>query len=179
MVCVRCKMAVQSVLESLQIEYDVVELGKVKLKGDISLKQQGKLIQGLNHYELELMDDKRKIIVEAIKVLIIEQFQSDKDDENLKLSAYLSKKLDYHYTYLSNLFSEMEGSTIERFYIVYRIERVKELIVYEDLNISEIAHKLNYSSISHLCLQFKKVTGETPSKFKKLTRSPNFVWRTV
>jgi AraC-like DNA-binding protein len=95
----------------------------------------------------------------------------------LKLSAYLSKKLNYEYTYLSNMFSELEGSTIERFYIVNRIERVKELIVYDDLSLSEIAYQLKFSSVSHLCQQFKKVTGETPSDYKKLCESNDYVWR--
>lgn len=110
--------------------------------------------------------------------MIIETFNDSQNEMLLKLSEYLSKSLNYDYTYLSNIFSEMEGSTIERFYIVTRIERVKELIVYEGLTISEIANQLNYSSVSHLCLQFKKVSGQTPSMFKKRCESEDFVWRT-
>lgn len=178
MVCVRCKMAVQSVLEELSIPYETIELGKVTISEALSPEQHKSLNASLQYYKLELIDDKRKILVERIKVIIIQLFDSPKDEMRLKLSEYLSKSLNYDYTYLSNVFSEIEGSTIERFYIVTRIERVKELIVYEDLSITEIAYKLNYSSISHLCLQFKKVTGQTPSMFKRLCESKDFVWRT-
>lgn len=177
MVCLRCKMVVADVLEKRQIDYLLVEMGRVTLKTDLTVEKQEELNLGLKHYGLELMKDKRKILVESIKVLIIHLFNTESEELNLKLSAYLSEKLDYDYTYLSNVFSELEGSTIERFYIENRIERVKELIIYEDLSITDIAHKLHYSSVSHLCLQFKKVTGETPSTFKKLLLSPNYVWR--
>ncbi len=178
MVCVRCKMAVQSVLEELQINYLHIELGKAILKENISSELVKKIEVGLSHYELELMYDKRKIVVESIKILIIELLHSSKEDEFLKLSVFLSSSLEYDYTYLSNIFSELESSTIEKFYIDNRIERVKELIVYENLNISEIAYRLRFSSISHLCFQFKKITGQTPSKFKKLVQSDLFVWKT-
>ncbi|MBC7826603.1 MAG: helix-turn-helix transcriptional regulator [Chitinophagaceae bacterium] len=177
MVCLRCKMAVQSVLEGLSIRYSSIELGKVALLEVLSPDQQKKINAALQHYKLELMDDKRKILVERIKILIIELLHSPDNEMRLKLSEYLSKGLHYDYTYLSNIFSEMEGSTIERFYIVTRIERVKELIVYEDLSVTEIAYQLNYSSVSHLCLQFKKVTGQTPSMFRKKCESGDFVWR--
>ncbi|MGZ5134153.1 MAG: helix-turn-helix domain-containing protein [Flavitalea sp.] len=145
---------------------------------ELNLDQQQKLNTALKVYHLELMDDKRKILVERIKVLIIELFNSAENDMRLKLSEYLSRSLHYDYTYLSNIFSELEGSTIERFYIVSRVERAKELIVYEDLSITEIAYQLNYSSVSHLCIQFKKVTSQTPSTFKKNCLSHDFVWRT-
>ena len=123
------------------------------------------------------MEDRRKIITEQIKVLILQLFQAPDINLQQKFSDYLSKSLFYDYTYLANIFSETEGSTIERFYIVSRVERVKELIVYEKMNITEIAYELNYSSVSHLCQQFKKVTGQTPSEFKKLCESEDFVWR--
>lgn len=177
MVCVRCKMAVQSVLEQLGIGYLTIELGRVKLAQDIGPEQMAELQPALQHYQLELMEDRRKIITEQIKVLILEMFHMPEINLHQKFSDYLSKRMFYDYTYLANIFSETEGSTIERFYIVSRVERVKELIVYEKLNITEISYELNYSSVSHLCQQFKKVTGQTPSEFKKLCESEDFVWR--
>ena len=180
MVCLRCKMAVQSVLEKLQIEYQSIELGKVNLRSAITTEQLELLNAALNYYELEVMDDKKKILVERIKVCIIEKLNSSSSlimEE--KLSLYLSKHLHYHYTYLANVFSEMERCTLERHYIESRIERVKELIVYEAISLKEISYRLNFSSVSHLCLQFKKVTGQTPSQFKKLCESEDFVWRNL
>ena len=177
MVCVRCKMAVQSVLESLNIDYLCIELGKVSLPGDLMVEKQYVLNAALKKYELELMDDKRMILVERIKTLIIELFHSADADFRLKFSGYLSHRLQYDYTYLSNMFSELEGSTIEKYYITQRIERVKELMIYEELSVTEISHLLNFSSVSHLCLQFKKVTGQSPSVFKKHCLTEDFVWR--
>jgi AraC family transcriptional regulator len=177
MVCVRCKMAVRTVLETLNIAYTKIELGKAELKRGLSVQQRDELDFALRVYELELMEDKRKILVERIKTLIVELFHSSGEELSLKFSAHLSRSLHYDYTYLSNVFSELEGSTIEKFYITQRIERVKELIVYEGLSVTEIAYRLNFSSASHLCLQFKKVTGQTPSNFKKLCATEDFVWR--
>ncbi len=177
MVCVRCKMAVQSVLESLNIKYLKIELGKVSLTSDLSLSDQKLLDSALKVYELELMDDKRKILVERIKTLIIELFHGSQAELEHKFSVHLSKQLHYDYTYLSNVFSELEGITIEKYFILTRIERVKELIFYDRLTITEISHRLNYSSASHLCLQFKKVTGQTPIMFKRLCALENYVWR--
>ena len=177
MVCIRCKMAVQAVLEELEIPYQSIELGMVKLSRDIDSKEQEQLNTALKYYYLELMDDKKTILTERVKTLIVELLHEVNDEMHLKLSSYLSANLHYDYTYLSNTFSEIEGYTIEKFYIVNRIERVKELLLYENLNITEIAYQLNYSSVSHLCLQFKKITGLTPSAFKRLCESDNFVWR--
>lgn len=177
MVCVRCKMAVRTILEKLNIGYSTIELGKATLTATLTLNQLSELDAALKVYELELMEDRRKILVEKIKTLIIELFHSTKVDLSLKFSTHLSQQLHYDYTYLSNLFSEVEGSTIEKFYIVTRIERVKELIVYEGLTITEISHHLNFSSVSHLCLQFKKVTGQTPLMFKALCATNDYVWR--
>ncbi len=177
MVCVRCKMAVQSVLESLNINFLRIELGKVSLTTHLPLEEQEILNFSLKKYELELMDGKRKILVERIKTLIIELFHSSEVELNLKFSEHLSRSLHYDYTYLSNVFSELEGSTIGKFYITQRIERVKELMVYEGLNITEISHHLNFSSVSHLCLQFKKITGHPPSTFKRLYSTEDLVWR--
>ncbi len=178
MVCVRCKMAVQTVLESLNIDYVLIQLGKAHLKTNLTGEEQKKLNHALKHYHLELMEDTKKILTEQIKILIIELLQRGPGENHEKLSVYLSKNLHYDYTYLANTFSETEGRTIERFYIENRVERVKELLVYETLNITEIAYKMNFSSVAHLCLQFKKVTGNTPSMFKKLCESESFVWRT-
>ena len=178
MVCLRCKLAVQGVLEKLNIEFLSIELGKVKLATDLNVAETEKLNAELKLLELELINDKKKVIVERVKNLILEYFHST-DDININLSAYLSKALGHDYNYISNVFSEEEGSTIERFFIEKRIERVKEMIVYESLNVTEIAYRLNYSSVSHLCQQFKKVTGFTPSIFKKLCATEDFVWRKV
>lgn len=178
MVCVRCKMAVQSVLEKLKIDYLSIELGKVTLARNISLNEYKNLDEGLRYYKLELMDDHKAILVEQIKTLIRQIIHPPNLDIRVKFSEYLSKTLGYDYTYLANVFSEREKSTIEKFYIFEKIERVKELLVYEPLNLTEIAYQLNYSSVSHLCLQFKKVTGQTASQFKKNCLSPGYAWRT-
>ncbi|MGK2863112.1 MAG: helix-turn-helix domain-containing protein [Chitinophagaceae bacterium] len=175
MVCVRCKMIVKSVLENLEIPYSDVELGRVKVFSELSSEQRTQLNSDLNYYELELLDNSKKILVERIKVVIIEMFHSDGDDILLKFSEHLSKSLQYDYTYLANTFSELEGSTIEKFYIFKKIERVKELIKYEGLNVKEISFQLSYSSVSHLCQQFKKITGVTPAEFKKSWKSENYV----
>jgi AraC-like DNA-binding protein len=177
MVCVRCKMAVAAVLQQLQIEYQTIGLGWVELGSNISSAQQQALDEGLRHYQLELMDNNKDIMVERIKTAIIEILHADQMETNLKLSVYLSERLGYDYTYLSNTFSEQEGYTIERFYIETRVERVKELLMYEDFTITEIAYRVNYSNVAHLCLQFKKVTGKTPSEFKKSCRTEAFVWK--
>jgi AraC-like DNA-binding protein len=176
MVSTRCKMAVQSVLKELKIDYLYIKLGEVKLAAALTPEQQKKLKAALKPYELELMDDKKKVLVEQIKALIIETFHPSAIEMHVKLSEYLSKHLLLDYTYLANTFSELEGMTIERFYIISRIKRVKELIVYEALSIKEIAFQLNFSSVAHLSRQFKKVTGQTLSMFKKLCASPDYVW---
>ena len=178
MVCVRCKMAVQSVLEELKIDYLSIELGKVKLAATLNPEQQKNLPAALEYYRLELMDNKKNIIAERIKTTIIDLFHAPGMEIQLKFSEYLTNRLHYDYTYLANTFSEVEGSTIERFYISERIERVKELMVYETLTIKEIAYQLNFSSVAHLCMQFKKVTGQTPAMFRKLCASRDYVWRT-
>lgn len=171
MVCVRCKMIVQGVLETQEIPYIEIELGRVKVSFELSSEQKIQLDSALKYYELELMDNSKKILVERIKVVIIEMFHSCSNDKILKFSQELSQKLGYDYTYLANTFSEMEKTTIEKFYILKKIERVKELILYEGLSIKEISYQLNYSSVPHLCKQFKMVMGQTPSQFKKLWES--------
>jgi AraC family transcriptional regulator len=175
MVCVRCKMIVKAVLENLEIPYSDIELGRVKIAEELSPGKRNELNTALKVYELELMDNPKKILVERIKIVIIGMFRSANDDIPLKFSEQLSKNLHHDYTYLANTFSEVEGSTIEKFFILKKIERVKELILYEGLSVKEIAYQLNYSSVSHLCQQFKKVTGLTPAKFRKEWESEKYV----
>ena len=167
MVCVRCKMIVKEILDKHDIPYVDVELGRVEIISGISLLQRDLLDADLRRYELELMDNPKKVLVERIKIAIIESFHSSNGDILLKFSELLSRNLKYDYTYLANTFSEQEGSTIEHFYISQKIERVKELMKYESMTVKEIAYQLNYSSVSHLCKQFKKVTDKTPANFKK------------
>lgn len=178
MVCVRCKMAVQSVLHKLKINFISIELGWVQLAEEIDAKQLEAVDKELQYYHLEIMNNPTSILVEKIKTTIIKMLHADPNHINIKLSAYLTKQLGFDYTYLSNTFSEQEGYTIERFFIENRVDRVKELLVYEDLTVTEIFHRMNYSSVAHLCSQFKKVTGKTPSEFKKLCRTENFIWKT-
>ena len=178
MVSTRCKMAVQGVLKELRIDYLYIELGEVKLAAALTPEKQKKLKAALKSYELELMDDKKKVLVSQIKALVIETFHAADSEMHVKLSEYLSKHLLFDYTYMANTFSEKEGITIERFYIVSRIERVKELIAYEALSIKEIAYQLNFSSVAHLSRQFKKVTGQTLSMFKKSGKSPDYARNT-
>ena len=177
MVCVRCKMAVQSCLDALNIPYEGIELGRAELTHVLTAEQSMALDAALNYYELELMANKKLVLVERIKNLIREMVHSENIEPPLKFTVYLHKMLGYDYTYLSNVFSDEEGQTIERFYILSRIERVKELIVYEEKTVKENAHELNYSSVSHLCLKFRKVTGETPSEFRKLWKTPPHIWK--
>ena len=176
MVCVRCKMAVQAALEEAGIGYLSIELGWAILKESLVPEQKGKVQQELKRYELEIMEDKKEILVERIKTEINRIFHSS-DPLQFKLSAHLNKVLDYNYTYLANTFSELEGMTLERYFITQRVERVKELIVYDDLSLNQIMDELAYSSVSHLCLQFKKVSGLTPAEFRKQNRAENFIWR--
>ena len=176
MVCVRCVMAVKSVLETNNISYLQVETGRAELETELSADQYKELQKGLAYYELELIDNKRQILVERIKNLIVEMIYFPNGDPVMKFSVMLSEALGYDYTYLSNIFSELEGSTIEKFYILMRIRRVKELILHEKKSIKEIAYLLNYSSVAHLCFQFKKITGQRPSEFKKISQSPHYSW---
>jgi AraC-like DNA-binding protein len=177
MVCVRCKMAVKAVLEGLGIPYSRIELGRVQVPVQLSPEQLRELDNALRGYELELMNDGKTILTESIKNLITNLLHNSSSEMDWKLSAYLSSCLNHDYTYLANVFSATEGCTIERYFIVCRVERAKELIVYEGLSISEVSHELNYSSVSHFSLQFKKVTGLTPAHFKKLCEKDDFVWR--
>jgi len=168
MVCIRCKMVVKSELEKLGLHCTSVELGEAVIPEDISPDKMDRLSIALKKTGLELMDNKKSILVEKIKAIIIEMVHYNDEQIKINLSDYLSEKLKYNYTYLANLFSEVKGTTIEQFYLAHKIEKVKELLVYDELNLTEIAWKLHYSSVAHLSNQFKKMTGLTPSHFKSL-----------
>jgi len=168
MVCIRCKMVVKAEMEKLDLQWTTVDLGEAVVQGEISPSQREKLRAGLLKSGLELMDDKKSILIEKVKNIITELVHYSEEPLAINLSEFLSQKMDYDYTYLANLFSEVQGITIEKFYITHKIERVKELLVYNELNLTEIAYLMHYSSVSHLSSQFKKVTGLTPSHFKQL-----------
>jgi YesN/AraC family two-component response regulator len=175
MVSARCKTAVKVELKKLGLHFVVVELGEVEIMEDLSGEQWDELKKNLLTAGLELMDDKRAMLIERIKNVIIQMVHHSEEVIKVNFSVYLSEKLDYDYTYMANLFSEVQGTTIEQFIISHKIERIKELIIYGELNITEIAWKMNYSSVAHLSNQFKKVTGLTPTHFKQLKdkrRSP-------
>ncbi|MDP3435800.1 MAG: AraC family transcriptional regulator [Bacteroidales bacterium] len=168
MVCIRCKMVVKAELEKLGIEYILIELGQVETASALTSKQMTQLDIALKKSGLELMDDKKSVLIEKIKCIIIETVHYSQEKIKVNLSDYISDKLNYDYTYLASLFSEVTGITIEKFYINHKIEKVKELLVYNELNLTEIAFNLGYSSVAHLSNQFKKYTGLSPSHFKKL-----------
>jgi AraC-like DNA-binding protein len=168
MVSNRCKIAVKEELKKLNLHFLPIELGEVEIMENLCNEQREQLREGLRKSGLELMDDKKAILIEKIKNVIIEMVHYSDELIKVNFSDFLSEKLNLDYTYLSNLFSEVMGTTIEQFIISHKIERIKELIIYDELNITEIAYKLNYSSVGHLSNQFKKVTGLSPSHFKKL-----------
>jgi AraC-like DNA-binding protein len=168
MVCIRCKMVVKSELDKLGLHHTRVELGEAEIMENISTEQLHRLNVALKKTGLELMDDNKTILVEKIKNIIIELIHYRDEQIKINLSDYLSEKLNHNYTYLSNLFSEVKGTTIEKYYLSHKIEKVKELLVYDELNLTEIAYRLHYSSVAHLSNQFKKMTGLTPSHFKSL-----------
>lgn len=168
MVCIRCKMVVKAELEKLGLQHATVELGEVEVFSTISDEQHDQFKAALLKTGLELLDDKKTVLIQKIKNVIIELIHYSDEPLTIKFSEYLSQKLNDDYTYLANLFSEVQGTTIENFLIVNKIERVKELLVYDELNLTEIAFLMHYSSVAHLSTQFKKVTGLTPSHFKQL-----------
>jgi AraC-like DNA-binding protein len=162
-------MALKQLLKELDISYNHIELGAIILNQKLSKDKLEALSEGLNTLGLALIDDRRSRIIEKIKTTIINLMHEDNEEKpNQNISSILSKELNYDYNYLSNLFSESEGITIEKFAIAQRIDRVKELLVYDELTLSEIAYKLGYTSTAHLSNQFKKITGLTPSYFKKI-----------
>ena len=168
MVSIRCKMIVKSELDKLGLDYGVVESGEVEVRDNITEHQREILKTALLKSGLELMDDKKAILIEKIKVVIVELVHYSDELPKEAFSELLPKKLHYDYTYLANLFSEVTGISISQYIIAHKIERVKELLLYDELNLTQISYLMNYSSVAHLSNQFKKVTGLTPTYFKKL-----------
>lgn len=161
-------MIVRSELEKIDCHPIVLELGEVEIAEDLSEEEIRSLTSSLRHFGLEVMEDRKGLIIERIKKIIIEMVHYSEEPLVTNFSDFLAAKLNYDYHYLSNLFSEVKGTTIEHYIISHKIERAKELIIYNELNLTEIAYKLHYSSVAHLSNQFKKVTGLTPSFFKKM-----------
>ena len=168
MVSIRCKMIVKEELTKLGLHFIVVELGEVDVKEEMTAEQLQQFRAGLSRSGLELMDDQKARLIEKIKNVIVEMVHYAEEMPKIKNSDYISHKLNHDYTYLANLFSETTGVTIEHYIIAHKIEKVKELLLYAELNLTEISYKLNYSSVAHLSNQFKKITGLTPTFFKKL-----------
>jgi AraC-like DNA-binding protein len=167
MVSNRCKMLVREELKNLGLHF-IVDMGVADIMEDITPEQREQIRSALLRSGLELMDDKKAVLIEKIKTVIIEMIHFTDELPKVNFSDYLSQKLHYDYTYMANLFSEVQGTTIEKFMISHKIERVKELIIYDELNLTEIAWNMHYSSVAHLSNQFKKITGLTPSHFKNL-----------
>lgn len=168
MVCNRCIMVVEQEIEKLGFKVNTIALGEVSVEEEIDDLQKNTIAKTLEPLGFELIDDKKSRIIERIKSTIIEIVHHQNDSLKVNLSEILSLKLNHDYHYLSNLFSEIEGTTIEKYFIAQKIEKVKELLVYDELSLSEIADKLNYSSVAYLSNQFRKVTGLTPSHFKQI-----------
>jgi len=168
MVSLRCKMLVKDELDKLGLHYVLIDLGMVEVMENITSQQHKLLAENLLKSGLELLDDKKSILIERIKAVIIEMIHYSDELPAVNYSDYISEKLGYDYTYLANTFSEVKGITIQQFIIIHKIEKVKELLLYDELNLTEIAFKLHYSSVAHLSNQFKKITGLTPSFYKQL-----------
>jgi AraC-like DNA-binding protein len=176
MVSLRCKMMVKEELKKLGLNYVVIDLGMVEILEDITEKQREQLSENLLKSGLELLENKKSILIEKIKNVITEMIHYSDVLPKVNYSDYISEKLGYDYTYLANTFSEVKGMTIQQFIIIHKIEKVKELILYDELSLAEISYRLHYSSPAHLSNQFKKVTGLTPSFYKKMKqkRDKNF-----
>jgi AraC-like DNA-binding protein len=170
MVSLRCKMVVRQELQKLGLHYVNVDLGTIEVLEDITDLQKELLDINLKKFGLELLDDTRKILIEKIKAVIIEMIHYSDELPKVNYSDYISEKLGYDYNYLASTFSEVKGVTIQQFIIMNKIERVKELLLYDELNLTEISYRLHFSSVAHLSNQFKKVTGLTPTYFKKLKK---------
>ena len=167
MVCNRCKMVVKSELEKLGLQLLSVDLGEVETRLPISSTEKKDIEERLKSLGFELIEDKKSITIEKIKILIVELIYHKNNELNINLSEYISQNLYHDYASLSHLFSEVEGKTIEKYFILQKIERAKELLTYDEMSLSQIAFVLNYSSVGYLSNQFKKITGLTPSDFKK------------
>jgi AraC family transcriptional regulator len=170
MVCHRCILAVEDILKKTDIPFQQVITGEIHLRDHLTVQQNNMLEAGLAKIGLELIDNRMSGLIERIKQLVIKKARNevDENDMKLKLSSFLSRSLHHEYTYLSSFFSSVEGRTIENYFIEQRIEKVKELLVYKEMNLSEIAFEMEYSSVAHLSNQFKKITGLTPSHFKEV-----------
>ena len=168
MVSLRCKMMVKQELNNLGLKYVVIELGMVEVLEDISEAQHLQLQINLKKSGLELLDDKKSILVEKIKSVIVEMIHYSEELPKVNYSEYIGEKLHHDYTYLSNVFSEVKGITIQQFIIIHKIEKVKELLLYDELSLTQISYQLHYSSVAHLSNQFKKITGLSPSFYKQL-----------
>ncbi|WP_379992106.1 helix-turn-helix domain-containing protein [Dyadobacter subterraneus] len=168
MVSIRCKMTVQQKLNQLGLHNFTVDLGEVDIQEGLTPQQRDRLNVLLLKSGLELIYDKRAVLIERIKNVVVELVHYSEETLKIKNSEYISKKLNHDYTYLANVFSESEGTTIEHYIIAHKVERVKELLLYAELNLTEISYKLNYSSVAHLSSQFKKVTGLSPTVYKQL-----------
>ncbi|AYM99619.1 helix-turn-helix domain-containing protein [Chryseobacterium sp. 3008163] len=168
MVCNRCIMVVQNELDKLDLSAISIKLGEVVFEKEPTIEEKQNLAEALSVLGFEMIDDKKSRMIEQIKNVIIDLVHHKDNDAKTNLSDILSEKLNHDYNYLSNLFSEVESTTIEKYFIAQKIERVKELLVYDELSLSEIAFQLNYSSVAYLSNQFKKTTGLTPSHFKQI-----------
>ncbi|MBW6499395.1 MAG: AraC family transcriptional regulator [Bacteroidales bacterium] len=168
-------MVVKSELDKLGLHHTRVELGEVYIRETLTAKELAQLKAALLKSGLQLMDDKKAILIEKIKIVVREMLLKEDEPEKTKFSDLLSDELNHDYTYLANLFSEVTGITIERYLIAHKINRVKELILYDNLSLTEISYRLNYSSVAHLSSQFKKVTGLTPTFYRKLKTIKNTV----
>ncbi len=173
MISLRCKMLVKEELLKLGLHHVSIDLGVVEILEDITEQQYSKLKINLLKSGLELLDDKKSILIDKIKNVVIEMIHYSDELPKINYSDYISEKLNYDYTYLSNIFSEVKGITIQQFIIVHKIEKVKELLLYDELNLTEISYKLHYSSVAHLSNQFKKITGLSPSFYKQLKQKRN------
>jgi AraC-like DNA-binding protein len=172
-------MVVKAELDKLGLLYTKVDLGEVEIKGHVAKEQLDNLKSALLKSGLELMDDQKAILIERIKNVIVEMVHYADVLPKTNFSDYLSEKLDYDYTYLANLFSEVTGITIQNYIIAHKIEKAKELLLYDELNLTEISYKLNYSSVAHLSNQFKKVTGLTPTFYKNIKRKKRIMLNNV
>jgi AraC-like DNA-binding protein len=175
MVSQRCKMMVKTELNKLGLNYVVVELGMAEIMEEITPEQREELRVNLKKSGLELLDDKRSTLVEKIKYVITELIDYDDEEQKASYTEFISQKMGYDYTYLANIFSEVNGVTIQQFIILNKVERVKEMLIYDELSLTEIAYRLNYSSSAHLANQFKKITGLTPSYFKQLRKKRKII----
>lgn len=168
MVSLRCKMVVKEELKNLGLHYINVDLGEVEIFENLSREQHLKLKENLSRSGLELLDDKKNILIERIKAVIVEMVHYSEELPKINYSDHIAERLNHDYTYLSNTFSEVKGITIQQYIIYHKIERVKELLLYDELTLTEISYRMQYSSVAHLSNQFKKVTGLTPSFYKQL-----------